>query len=374
MTDLSSNGSNSGRVLVVDDQAPNRLLLRDPLESRGYLVEEAVDGGQALEQVAAFRPDVVLLDVMMPVLDGYEVCRRLKANPATAPIPVIMITSLSDRRERLEGIGAGANDFLTKPIDITDVLLRVRNAVETKHLYNQLQTTVSELRRAEAMRDSLTNMIVHDLRSPLCGVMGHLELLEFFTRKGDAEKTRKSIEMASTAANMVNEMVTSLLDVSRLEAGEMPLDLAPHDLREIAETAMQPFLSGVQATRAIEMRLASEPVIANCDRDIIRRVIANFVSNAVKFSPSHEAVRVQVAVEDGKPTVSVRDRGPGIPPELHDKVFEKFGQLDEGRRHVHSTGLGLAFCKLALEAHGGGVDLVSAPGAGSTFSFVLAAA
>jgi adenylate cyclase len=128
-----------GKVLVVDDEEQNRSLLRDPLEARGYVVTEAESGVQALERVAQHPPDVILLDLMMPTLDGFEVCRRLKANPETAHIPVLLVTALSDRKERLLGIAAGANDFLTKPVDIQDVTLRVGNAVYAKKLHDQLK-------------------------------------------------------------------------------------------------------------------------------------------------------------------------------------------------------------------------------------------
>ena len=128
-----------GHVLVVDDEAPNRMLLRDPLEAYGYEVAEAENGRQALDCIAARSPDVILLDVMMPIMDGFELCRRLKRNEATAPIPILMVTALSDRKERLLGIKAGANDFLNKPVDIQDVTLRVGNAVYAKSLFDQLR-------------------------------------------------------------------------------------------------------------------------------------------------------------------------------------------------------------------------------------------
>src|SRR6188508_624017 len=127
-----------GRVLVVDDEAPNRVLLRELLEAQGHQVSEAVDGEQTLEDVRSSAPDVILLDVMIPKLDGFEVCRRLKTDDRTAPIPILLITALTDRQDRLTGIRAGANDFLTKPIDAQDVVLRVSNAHYTKRLYDQL--------------------------------------------------------------------------------------------------------------------------------------------------------------------------------------------------------------------------------------------
>lgn len=128
-----------GYVLVVDDEEPNRILLRDPLEARGYLVSEAVNGHEALRAVQKRLPDTILLDVMMPGMDGFQVCRRLKLDPLSAHVPILMVTALSDRKERLAGIEAGANDFLNKPVDLHDLILRVGNAVQTKSLFDQLQ-------------------------------------------------------------------------------------------------------------------------------------------------------------------------------------------------------------------------------------------
>jgi class 3 adenylate cyclase len=157
-----------GFVLVVDDEEQNRTLLRDPLEARGYEIEEAENGVQALQKIAARPPDVILLDLMMPKMDGFEVCRRLRKDAKTAHIPILMITALSERKERLMGIESGANDFLNKPVDIQDVTLRVRNAVHSKHLHDQLQAEQEKSERlllnilpkpiAERMKKGETNV------------------------------------------------------------------------------------------------------------------------------------------------------------------------------------------------------------------------
>src|SRR6266513_5381701 len=138
-TPSTSGLTNYGLVLVVDDEEKNRKLLCDTLKARGHEVVEAENGEQALQLVVTHSPDVILLDVMMPRMDGFTVCRRLKENSRTAHIPILMVTALSDRKERLLGVEAGANDFLTKPIDLQDVSIRVRNAIYTKRLFDQLE-------------------------------------------------------------------------------------------------------------------------------------------------------------------------------------------------------------------------------------------
>jgi len=158
------------RILIVDDEASYVQLLRFILERNGYEVAEAHDGEEALRMIMPFAPDVVLLDVIMPTMDGFEACQRIKNDPATAHIPVLMVTSLSDRDDRLKGIAAGANDFLNKPVDAEEVSLRVSNMVHTKQLYDDRQKQYEELRKLESLRDNLVHMIVHDMRNPLMAI------------------------------------------------------------------------------------------------------------------------------------------------------------------------------------------------------------
>lgn len=361
----------TGYVLVVDDEEVNREMLRDMLESKGYRVTEAVDGEQSLQLVAKEPPDVILLDVMLPGMDGFAVCRQLKEDPHTAQIPILLITALTERRYRLTGIEAGADDFLSKPIDTQDVILRVRNAVYTKHLFDQLQENYQQLRELETLRDNLTHMIVHDLRSPLMGVIGYLELISMRTEGTLDAKTAEDLKKAIDIAGSFSRMITSLLDVSRLEAGEMPLHIMQCDLSMVAQEAIATLGSLIEQ-RPVAFEPPPEPVWVSCDPELIRRVIANLVSNALNFTPRNGEVRIQMEGDNAQVWVRVMDTGHGIPPEYHKKIFEKFGQMEtrqEGRKY--STGLGLTFCKLAVEAHGGTIGVESTVGKGSTFWFVL---
>jgi two-component system, sensor histidine kinase and response regulator len=232
-----------------------------------------------------------------------------------------------------------------------------------------LQTDVTERLNLESLRENLTHMIIHDLRGPLTTIMGFLDLLkQRMINKLDTSGGR-FLEMAQGGAAALNEMITSLLDVNRLEAGEMPLNLEECDLYELAtnSTVAVRALVGKQKLTVSEPSL---PVVAFCDRTVIGRVITNLVSNALKFTPGDGEVRVVVEKAESTSRVSVIDTGVGIPAEYHTKIFEKFSQV-KGGSHVHSTGLGLTFCKLAVEAHGGTIGVQSDPGKGSTFSFTL---
>lgn len=369
MSDAASDVT--GHILVVDDELKNRELLTDILESKGHRVTCAENGKDALRAVSADAPDVVLLDVMMPDMDGFEVCRRLKAVPATAPIPVLLVTALRERDLRLKGIKAGANDFISKPIDIEEIALRTRNACRSKQLYDEVGDALHRLQEMEELRDNLVHMIIHDLRSVLSGVSGYLHLLVKRARAKLEANEQKCLDKALSSSDKLNEMISSLLDVSRLEAGEMTIRVQRCEVGEIAQRAAE--LAGGSAARAeVVVDAGNEPSFARCDQDLICRVMINLITNAMKFAPSGSEVNVRIQGLDGATKVSVTDSGPGIPEEHHERIFRKFGQVEMRQQgQKYSTGLGLTFCKLAVEAHGGTIGLESEVGEGSTFWFCL---
>src|SRR5687767_10986823 len=181
-----------GDLLIVDDEENNRMLLRDTLEAQGHVVREAKSGAEALRLIEENPPDAVLLDVMMPLMDGYAVCRRIKETSRSAHVPVLLITALTDRKERLMGIQAGANDFICKPIDLTDVTLRVRNAVQTKKLFDSLQATYQQSVDVHALQQKIVQMIILDTRSPLSQALQLLEPLR--KRPGKSANHQRSLE------------------------------------------------------------------------------------------------------------------------------------------------------------------------------------
>ena len=366
-----NNAGIKGRVLVVDDEAHNRELLHDLLEAQGHTVTEAENSDAAMAMVAQTAPHAVLLDVMMPGTNGFEVCRRLKADPATAAIPVLLVTALREREDRLQGIEAGANDFLTKPIDTREVVLRTRNAIYTKQLYDQVQETLKQLQNAERLRDNLTHMIVHDMRSLLTSIYGNLQLLDLGDGKNEAGSDQQSIAGALTSSRTLIEMVSSLLDVSRLEAGQMPLRRENCALLQVTQAAVN-LLGGLLHKTPVVFATPNPVAPVSCDKGLIQRVVSNLVTNAANYSPAGCPITLTLQQLAGQVKVSVSDQGQGISPEYHTKIFEKFGQVENGRQgKAYSSGLGLTFCKLAVEAHGGQIGLDSAVGKGSTFWFTL---
>jgi signal transduction histidine kinase len=226
----------------------------------------------------------------------------------------------------------------------------------------------AKLRSTLKSREDLTHMIVHDLRSPLTAVTGYMEVLAETGKLSSTEA--KFVAEAQRGANDLRDMISTLLDVGRFEAGEMPLRLQTHDVTEIARKATSRF-SPVLKNRRLHCDLPADPVWMTCDADVIRRVLENLISNAVKFTASDGKIDVTVKRNAADVTISVNDNGHGIPLDEQRKIFEKFGQTEAGQEHRHSTGLGLTFCRLAVEAHRGKIGVQSEAEKGSTFWFTL---
>lgn len=359
----------NGKVLIVDDDSYVCATMEALLKNEGHQLLFASSGAEGQAKALAEHPDVILLDVMMPEMDGYEVCRRLKADPATAAIPVLLVTALTERKERLKGIEAGANDYLTKPIDAQDLRLRVRNAIYTRKLYDQLQQSFEQLKELEALRDNLTHMIVHDMRSCLGSVLGFAQLLKASAKSKLDERETNFLNKVERNTNLLLDMVISLLDISRLEAGQMPLRMNPCNLYDLTRAAIQP-LEALLGGRTVEVQRPEPPFTVICDLDLTRRVLANLVGNAIKYTGDDGRIEVCFERLPQAVKVLVKDNGPGIPREMHKRIFEKFSQGRSEQRAL-GVGLGLAFCKLAVEAHGGSIGVESDVGCGSTFWFIL---
>jgi two-component system sensor histidine kinase/response regulator len=356
-----------GTVLVADDESANRRLVRAMLEAEGHLVLEAVDGAAVLDVVAETPPDVILLDVMMPVKTGIEACHELKANPVTASIPILLVTALDAREDRLLGMRAGANDFLIKPVDRADLVLRVRNSVRMKHLYDGVASQYEQLRELESSRDALVHMIIHDLRSPMAGLSAYLQLLR---EEPLGEDGMGYVKESLAIVGRLHRMTGAALDVSRFEEGKMPLTIEEIDLADAINDALE--LAGPEAQPPrVVVAAPAVPVRVKCDRAVIGRVFANLIDNAIRVSPRETTVRVTYRTAADRVRVEVADEGPGIPEESRIAIFEKFVQAGGASRSRHTSGLGLAFCRLAIEAHGGEIGVTAPAGKGTLFWFHL---
>jgi signal transduction histidine kinase len=357
-------------ILIVDDTVENLQLLSSMLQDHGYEARPVTNGRDALVAARQHPPELILLDVSMPEMDGYEVCARLKEIPELREIPVIFLTALSSTADKVKAFEAGGADHVTKPFQIDEVLARIRVHVALRRSQLELQASYDRLRRLERLREDLVQMVVHDMRSPLSALMGLLELVQTDSTLG--AQAAEDLQYAIQSAAGVNGLANDLLDISRLEEDKLPLDRQPCDLAQIGRDVLVR-LGPLDRTRLLDLD-APGPVAVRCDRGLVHRVVENLVGNAVKHTPRGGRIIVSATARPGRVRVAVRDEGPGVPPEARTQIFEKFGTVAARREHqYHSTGLGLTFCKLAVEAHGGTIGVDAGDPTGSVFWFELPA-
>ena len=356
-------------VLVVDDGIDNLRLLSDLLGEHGYEVRAVTTGRQALQAVEHDPPDLILLDITMPEMNGYEVCQRLKAKDRSKDVPVIFLTSLTDTADKVRAFDAGGVDYVTKPFQFDEVLARVKTHVALRRAQADLADSYTRLRALEQLRDDLVRMVVHDMGSPLQALRINLLLLK---GRASAKTTGKSCSQLPRSAEELSQMTNDLFDVSRLEECRMPVKRAVWDLTQMARD-VRAVLGAIDATRLIDIESAGA-VEVSCDGALVRRVMENFVTNALRHTPAGSPMRISIASGEGRVRVAVHDQGHGVPPEARERIFEKFGTVEVRQESAyHSVGLGLAFCKLAIEAHGGTIGVDPGVPAGSTFWFELPA-
>ncbi|RYG59729.1 hybrid sensor histidine kinase/response regulator, partial [bacterium] len=302
---------------------------------------------------------------------------RIRAVPATRYLPVVMVTSLNGEAERVKALEAGADDFIAKPVDHAEVVARVSSLTRAKRGRDQLNAAYIDLRRSESLRDSLTQMLVHDLRTPLTSLLLSLSMLDD-GQTGNLNPTQQHLLNIGrrSGKNLLN-LVNDILSVAKLESGQVLVNLFPASIPALVEEALIEVAHMVTDRQATLLReWPQELPLVSVDADLLHRVLVNLISNALKYSPLRSTIEVGAVLLEDSPVgraikVWVQDDGPGISPEHHQRIWDKFGQSEMGENNRASTGLGLTFCKLAVEAHGGFIGLDSELGQGSTFHFCL---
>jgi signal transduction histidine kinase len=376
-----AGGAKPEVILVADDIPANVELLLDQLNSLGYDTITAVDGPSAVAAAFEQQPDLCILDVSMPAGDlgvddratGFEVCRRIKRDPRTARIPVIFVTALNDTSDRVRGIEAGGDDFLTKPHNRLVLGARVRSLLKLKAATDALEDSLRKLRELERVRDDLMKMIVHDLKTPLTSVLATLEMLADGDFGGVSTPQKAAIGDAESKSEDLLALIDDILEVARIEEANITLSLAPMApgalLAELVHEWGHRFQ---QEQTTVAVSVADDAPVFKGDKGLIKRVFSNLIQNAITHSS--RAIHLELSARRAGHGVlfTVSDNGPGIPPEYHEVIFRKFGQVEMPRTpRTRSSGLGLTFCKLVVERHRGRIWVKSAEGKGSSFYIEL---
>ena len=388
MTDPISNIADvPPRILIVDDERRNAELLKVMLTPEGYVLLTATSGEDALALLSDQKPDLILLDVMMPGMDGYQVVAKIKQNPATNNIPVIMLTALDDRNARMVGLNAGAEDFLTKPVDRAELCVRVRNLLRLKAYGDKLRVAhaalaiaLAEAGEARLMAEHANNAktqflraMSHELRTPLNAISGYTEILEMGIRGIVNPAQVKDLGRIKRASAYLLRLINDVLTIARLE-GARPLNLV--------SIAVNPLLGEVEGLCVLQARAngltltvteCRHEISAMADAERFQQILLNLVTNAIKFTPKGGSIDVTCDVDTGPVRVRVKDTGVGVRLLDVERVFEPFVQID---RHLttetqQGVGLGLSISRELARAMKGDLTLESVEGVGSTFTLTL---
>jgi signal transduction histidine kinase len=348
------------RVLVVDDSPQNRMVAVGHLEAAGYEVSAVASGEEALTFLESQRSDLIILDVLMPGLGGFETCRRIRAMPALGDLPVMFLTALGDREATQPALDAGADDLLPKPFQRAELLLRVRALIRQRRQALELAAQNEQLRKLEQDKRRIAQLIVHDLKGPATAILANAEILQQAQLPGEL---REVVDDILVAVGHLDTTVRNLLDLARAEDVGLTVHLEPIDLRALTAdvaASLRGFgrLDGV----AIASRIDVDTLVG--DRELLRRMLQNLVHNAIKHSPKGTEVCVEATHEAGAILVRVHDSGPGVAPEDTELIFDAYVSRD---RPSGGHGLGLVFCRLAAEAHGGRIWVEARQPTGATF-------
>jgi two-component system, sensor histidine kinase and response regulator len=357
------------RILAVDDDRINLRIIGGILRNEGYELAEAGSGEQALEIYKTFQPNLVLLDVMMPGIDGFATCRTLKKTYGDKCAPVIFVTAKSEADDVVMGFDAGGVDYLTKPFRPKEVVARIRTHLSNQQLVEQQKDLVAQLSKANAAKDRFLGMCAHDLRNPLSSIRGLAELMDENAIGILTPEQREIVQTIHGASQSMLQLVNELLDVATIEAGHLKLEKTPTNIVEIVERSVH--LSNIEAAKKntkIELvKLPTDPIV-DVDSNKIRQVVDNLINNAVKYSPRGSIITVLIHSSGTVAGFAVRDSGPGIPENERHKLFKDYGRLStQPTGGEKSTGLGLAICRKIVEAHDGTIGVDNIPGRGAEF-------
>jgi len=353
------------RILVVDDDAIARRSLRAMLERGHYQVETAAGGEEALALLHSYQPELVLLDIVMPGMDGLETCRQIRAMPNGELLPIIFLTADERAEIHAEAFRVKGDDFLRKPILSAELIVRIRSLMRLKRLQAEIQAERDALIDLQKQREQLFEFIVHDLKNPLSTIQVGLEFLS--DRDDNAPAAQHQLLRLRDTAHYMTRMVQNILDIGRAEQMGLELHKSRIHLCSWIPLLLQELETQARRRNHILGWDCPADLEVEADPDFLRRLLLNLVDNALKYSPSGSHTSIEARPADNAIRLEVRDQGRGIPEHMRELVFAKFVRLEEEAQTRSSSGLGLAFCQLVAEAHAGRIWVEENQPSGSVF-------
>jgi signal transduction histidine kinase len=365
-----------GNVLIVDDKLTNLKVLSAMLRRQGYHIETATDGVAGMRKVETFRPDLILLDIMMPEMDGYTVCEHLKADPVTADIPVIFISALDETIDKVKAFQVGGVDYVMKPLQVEEVVARVNSQVT---LYKQ-RREIERLREEDRiyfenlsrLREEFAQAATHDLKSPIAVIMGYINLIRKHEDILQHPDLHAYADEVFNASQYMLRLVTDILDYAKIETG-IDLHLTPTILQDfLADHVRTNEVLALEKNIDLSFVVPDEPARAMIDEAQMGRVITNLLSNAIKYTPEGGSVELSLQIDEDEAIIMVADNGIGIPDESLPRLFNRFFRVKRKEHQAaKGTGLGLSIVKLIVEQHGGSIGVESKLAVGTAFTVRL---
>lgn len=356
-------------ILVVDDVVSNVLLLKILLTKENFKVLTANNGYTCIEIAQNNHPDLILLDVMMPDINGFETAEKLKSDPATADIPIIFLTALNAPSDLVKGFQVGANDFLTKPFNKEELVMRVMRQIQLVFAKRIIESQNAELKRTISNRDKMYSVIAHDLRSPMASIRMVLNLLvSTISSELIGEELFSLLDKANKESEETHDLLDNLLKWTKSQTGRINVVHQNFDISDVLIGIEDIFsLIAENKKQKINFDKQTGSIMVRADKDMLNTVLRNFMSNAIKFTPEGKDIDILVEKQDKFVKVSIRDHGVGISPERIATLFSA-GQTTYGTNNEEGSGLGLQLCQDFARKNGGDVMVESVLGEGSTFS------
>ena len=372
-TILESNINRSDyKILIVDDVMSNVLLLKILLTNEKFQVCTANCGNACIEQAKKEHPDLILLDVMMPDINGFDTAVIMKKDPELKDIPIIFLTALNTPADLVHGFQVGANDFLTKPFNKEELVMRVMQQISLVAAKRIIEKQNKELMATLNNRDKMYSVIAHDLRSPMASIRMVLNLVVASTSPETVgPELFELLDKANKESEEVHDLLDNLLKWTKSQTGRLNVVLQELDLNDIVPGVVDIF-EMIAQTKHIKLDLqgTGNPLVVCADNDMMKTVMRNFLSNAIKFSPENSTITILMNTEGDFARVSVKDQGVGIAADRIDSIFHK-GETTYGTGGEEGSGLGLQLCQDFARKNGGDCYVESVEGQGSTFSFTV---
>lgn len=365
-------------ILIVDDKIENITALKKTLEAHKFQVDTALSGEEALKKILKHPYELVILDVQMPDMDGFEVAEAISGFSKTSDLPIIFLSAVNISKQFItKGYTSGGHDYLVKPFDPDILVLKIRTfiklrqqALELSRMQLELLEEIEQRKLAEAKKDEFISIASHELKTPLTSVKGYMQLAELSVQGNEKENALRFLDRSSNQLNKLNQLIGELLDISKMASGRLEFSFSDFRFEPFLDNVIDIFQRSNPSWQIVRSGYAD--VILHADEMRLEQVLFNYLSNAIKYSPDANRVYIDVTSEAGNSLkVSVRDTGIGISKADQLNLFEKFYRVAQSSNKYQGLGMGLYICAEIIRGHAGTYGVLSEPGQGSTFYFTL---